>query len=368
MSGNKPSYKELEKRVKLLEKQVEIFDKLLEISPFYIFFKDRDIKPIKLSKNYEDLLKVPVEQAIGKPMSELFPIELAENMVKDDTIVLKNGKTVEVVEELENRIYYTIKFPITLKDNSVILGGFTIDETDKIKAERALKELNSTKDSLFSIIAHDLRSPFNSILGFSEILVQKIKQGDYEKTVKYSDNINSSAKDTLNLLENLMDWAKTQTGQIEFSPQYITLSQVYDQALELVEANARNKEITLSYFESEKIDVFADVDLLRTVLRNLISNAIKYSNIRSKVEVFAIKEDDKVEITVTDNGIGMDNDTLHKLFIFDTRLKTEGTANEKGSGLGLLICKNFIEKHKGAISIASQKDKGTEVKLTIPVA
>jgi PAS domain S-box-containing protein len=374
MEVKKPTYEELEQKVELLESQVELFDKLMEISPFYIFFKNSDIRTIKLSKNYEQMLGMKTDQLLGKTMDDLFPSDLAKSMIEDDKRVLFEGKIVEVVEEFKDQIMTTTKFPIVLKDGSVMLAGFTVDTTNKIKSERdlkereaQLKELNETKDKFFSVIAHDLRSPFNSILGFTELLKVNLDQNNFTASRNYLKYLHTSAKSTLILLENLLDWAKSQTGQIEYKPERICLGCIINNIFEILNSTAEIKNISLHHAVPESIKVFADMNMLNTVFRNLISNAIKFSNLGGHVEVYALAGDERVEITVSDNGVGIQEEVFNNLFKIHAGITTLGTAQEKGSGLGLVLCKDFVEKQGGTIWAERKSGGGIDFKFTLPV-
>lgn len=240
----------------------------------------------------------------------------------------------------------------------------------KVKAEEngiKLKELNVTRDKLFSIIAHDLRSPFNSILGFSSLLIDNHKEINYEDQIEYLNAINSSANNTLILLDNLLSWAKSQSGQINFKPEKIALNSIINEIIELVNSIAKLKNISLNYDSPREIEVFTDQNILKTVLRNLISNSIKFTKPGGNINVFTISKQNKVEITVSDNGVGMNTETKNKLFKIDSNYTTVGTENEKGSGLGLALCKEFVEKLGGNIWLESEEGKGSDFKFTLPL-
>ena len=240
-----------------------------------------------------------------------------------------------------------------------------IEERQKIEEE--LKISNNTKDKFFSIIAHDLRSPFSTILGYSELLIDNVKEFEVAKSDKYLALINSSAKNTLILLNNLLNWAKTETDQINFKPEKILVSSVINKTIETSNYSAKIKNIVLNYFQSEEIVVFADLNMIETILRNLISNAIKFTNSNGKINIYTLQQDKFIKIAVSDNGVGMNEETRNKLFSLETNETTIGTANEKGSGLGLILCKEFVEKHGGKIWVESELGKGSVFKFTIPV-
>lgn len=276
----------------------------------------------------------------------------------------------------KNIAYYESFFNPILNDRNEIIGatGLARDITERkktesalIESERELKELNATKDKLFSIIAHDLRSPFNNIIGFSELLLEKVNDNTFTESEKFLNIINSSANNTLVLLDNLLNWAKSQTGKISFNPEKLVFSNIIMDVLKIEKPIAKAKNIALNYFTADEIEVYADENMLKIILRNLISNAIKFTKHGGEIRVFAILKKDWVEISISDNGIGMNEDKRKELFKITSNSSTIGTASEKGSGLGLLLCKDFIEKHKGEIWVESTEGKGSEFKFTVPL-
>jgi len=230
-----------------------------------------------------------------------------------------------------------------------------------------LSELNASKDKFFSIIAHDLKNPFNSIIGFSEMLTEEIRSGDHERIKEYAGIINTSSVLTLRLLENLLEWANAQTGKILFNPIPINLKELFNEEFRMLNDMATGKNIELIISFADNLTIIADKNMIRTILRNLISNAIKFTHKNGKVEVKAIIDNRQVEISVSDSGIGMTQETIAKLFRIDSNLSTSGTENEKGTGLGLLLCKEFIEKHGGKIWVESESGKGSIFKFFLPL-
>ncbi len=234
-------------------------------------------------------------------------------------------------------------------------------------SENSLLKLNATKDKLFSIIAHDLRSPFNNILGFSDMLIENISIFEINDSKKYLGFINSSAQNTLNLLDNLLNWAKTHSDKINFNPRKVVLSEIIKETIENSNTIASIKNIEFNNLQLDEINVVADLNMLQTILRNLISNAIKFTNSNGKIDISAISIDGFAQVTVTDNGVGMSKETIDKLFKIETNESTIGTANEKGSGLGLLLCQEFVEIQGGQIWVESEVGKGSSFKFTLPV-
>ncbi len=244
--------------------------------------------------------------------------------------------------------------------------GTVLDITKRKKAEQLLKESNAAKDKIFSIIAHDLRSPFNSILGFSELLIENTQDFEVAEIKKYLGIINSSAKSTLVLLDNLLNWARSQTGKVDFIPEEIGLASIIQEIIELSNLSVKSKNISLNYSSLDEIEVYADENMLMVILRNLISNAIKFTNPNGKIDITALQNDNFIEIAVSDNGVGMKEETRKKLFDISANITTRGTANEKGSGLGLILCKEFVAKHGGKIWVESEVGKGSTFYFTLP--
>lgn len=228
-----------------------------------------------------------------------------------------------------------------------------------------LKELNATKDKFFSIIAHDLKSPFNSISGLSEIIKSEARELDIATIEQYAGIINSTSLQTFRLLENLLDWARLQQSQIVFRPVLVVLKEIVDEVFELMIDKAQSKKIELLNFIPDQLIISADQDMLKTILRNLVSNALKFSFANGKIEIKAIMRPDEIEIQVKDTGTGIMKEDCDQLFKVGSFLSETGTENEKGTGLGLILCKEFVEKHGGRIWVESEIGKGSTFIFTI---
>ncbi len=286
---------------------------------------------------------------------------------------------------LNNPRKFEVEFRILVKNTIrwIRIAGYVVNETGEIPrhitgimldvtAEKAfsekLKEANDTKDRFFSIIAHDLRSPFTSILGFSRLLNEEYDDFSDDERKMMIRQILNSTESTFQLLDNLLTWAKTQLGRVSYSPEVFEITPLILETINLVLPQARIKGISLKVLNIEKANVFADVNMIRTVIRNLLSNSIKFSYEGSTVSIEAITVEKMVQICIADNGTGIEPEKLSKLFSINEQIRsTKGTANEKGTGLGLILCKEFIEKNGGNISVESKGGEGSKFCFTIPV-
>jgi signal transduction histidine kinase len=239
-------------------------------------------------------------------------------------------------------------------------------EQELKESEKQLQQLNADKNLFISILSHDMRSPFTVILGYSELLLENIRKIDINEIENFANNINTAAQNTYNLLEDILMWARAQQGKIPFKPQILSFRDICKNILELLYPNANAKNILINYSATDHINVFADIDMLKTVLRNLVLNAIKFTNNGGAIKINAEENSKDVTISVLDNGIGISPENLTKLFDISEVLTTKGTAKETGTGLGLLLCKEFVEKHGGKIWVESEEGKGSRFSFTLP--
>jgi len=229
-----------------------------------------------------------------------------------------------------------------------------------------LVELNKTKDKFISILAHDLRNPLNTILGFSNILAERFDNLPDDKKKFYMQNILLTTEKTYLLLNTLLDWARSQSGTIAYKPENINPSDLLEENLDLLYESAKNKEVSLKKKLTAKDSVFVDKNMVNTIIRNLISNAIKFTEKDGTITASSYNKDDDVVIEISDNGVGMSKEDLENLFSIDRTKSRKGTANETGSGLGLLLCKEFVEKCGGEITVKSELNKGSSFSVSFP--
>ncbi len=238
--------------------------------------------------------------------------------------------------------------------------------SERISIIDELRKVNANKDRFINILAHDLRNPFNNLLGFSNMLIENFVEYDKSKIEEILGIINYTTHKTFNLLEDLLLWSKAQAGMLSFQPQKYMFIDIYNEVLELMQSIANKKNITIRYTEKERIEIFADNSMFKTILRNLISNAIKYSNTNGKINIYTEKDKDYVIITISDNGVGIEQENIPKLFEFSSQYTTQGTDGESGTGFGLTLCKDFVENHGGKIWVESEIGKGSNFIFTIP--
>jgi len=233
------------------------------------------------------------------------------------------------------------------------------------KQNQELVSLNRTKDKFFSIIAHDLRNPFSGLIGLTNYLILQFKDITIEETKKYLLAINESSRQTFILLENLLEWAQTQLESIKYNPEAFDLFNVAENAKKLFSATITIKEIIIVNQIHPETWVFADKTMIETILRNLISNALKFTNSKGHVELFTIMIDGKVQVGVRDSGMGISSEYLEKLFSLETITSRDGTSHEKGTGLGLIVCKEMIKKHDERIWAESNLGEGATFFFTL---
>jgi signal transduction histidine kinase len=233
-------------------------------------------------------------------------------------------------------------------------------------SEIELQELNASKDKFFSILAHDLRSPFNGLLGFSNILVEDLDSLSKEEIKSFVSQIHGSAKNLFNLIENLLQWSRLQSGKIQCQPIKLDISDVVNDVISVLIGNAIRKNISLRSEMTPYTFVFADQNMSYSIIQNLVANAIKFTDNGGEVRTSTVEKEDFYLISVCDNGIGIKAEDMLKLFRIDVQHTTLGTAREKGTGLGLILCKDLIEKQGGTLSVESVYGKGTTFSFTLP--
>lgn len=295
----------------------------------------------------------------GVPVTGWLGVPLVIHEDIGGAIVIKEYHEENLLSEEAKEIIELVSYPISRAIERAI-----VDEERK-KYTFKLQELNKAKDKFFSIISHDLKSPFNSILGFTEILKDQsslLEEGEREQIF---NSLYNSTRNTYNLLNNLLQYSKFQVGLVEFNPQPINLKQVVKENLNILEGTALKKQIYLNNNLKEDIVVASDGEMLNSILRNLINNAIKFTKESGEISISALEEKDFAKIKIKDSGVGMSTETLNNLFKMDAKKSTPGTNKEEGTGLGLLLVKEFVERNGGQIFVKSEPGKGSEFSFTL---
>lgn len=258
------------------------------------------------------------------------------------------------------------------QDNTIIAQNEELKELNaslEHKVEERTKELqalNATKDKFFSIIAHDLKNPFNTLMGFSELIMENIDIYDKDKIQEFNKIIFNTSKNSYILLENLLEWSRSQTGTIKMDPEPLNIYELIKLSLGLLENHASKKQIMLQNESMPNTKVYADKNMILTVLRNIMSNAIKYTEENGSITIETQDLGNMLEISIQDTGVGIKEENIDKLFRIDMNYTTKGTAEESGTGLGLILCKEFVEKNHGAILVESTYGEGSKFIIRLP--
>lgn len=390
---------------------------LIDNMPDLIFIKDRESRFIVANKKLARIMgnRTP-EELVGKTDFIYYPSRLANKFYQDEQQLMLTGTPIinqiepGLDEEGKPAWISVTKVPLKnskgeivglvgigrditqqkLSEEKLIAQAHHLQEVNVLLEERQeevrqqaeelqaqadhltqvnkeLEKLNATKDKLFSLIAHDLKNPFHAISGFATMLSRNFSQMKEREKLEIIDLMNLSAETAYNLLENLLQWARAQTNRIRFEPERINLEEVTLETFEFLSTTAHKKRIEL-LTENLDLHVIADRNMLSTILRNLISNAIKFTPEKGKVTVSASEKDGKIEVSVTDNGIGMTEQVKNKLFQLEELHTSPGTSGETGTGLGLIVCKEFVERQGGTIRVESEPMKGSRFIFTLPKA
>ena len=287
---------------------------------------------------------------------------------KNDRLLILGGVDAQQCIE-QNKKLHQLNREITDLQRELIQKKNSLEHTLKElnATNQELEELNATKDKFFSIIGHDLKNPFNSLIGMNNLLITNADKYSPEKVRRFAKQMHDSAKSAYNLLENLLEWARIQRGELEPDLKEVDSVEVINEVKGLTEPLANSKDINVQTAPDNNDRVLADKEMLKTILRNLVTNSLKYTYSRGIVIISTQRVESYLQFTVSDTGVGIPAEYLDKLFEIDCNLSQEGTEKEKGTGLGLILCKEFVEKHGGKIWVESELGKGSDFHFTIPL-
>lgn len=329
-------------------KQLKDFKKALEYRESFLAIADF----IQNEKNERQLLEAQNRYVMEKK-------ELEINKLEGDRE--QREKIIEAQNKLRNNLVLLIAFGMII--GVLVLYLYFL----KRRSNRKLQALNATKDKLFSIIGHDLKGPLNSLTSFSYLLLHHIDSISKEEIKMLSQDIDKSLKNLFNLLENLLEWSRSQTGSIDFKPEAFDLAIVLKENEELLKGQALNKKIGIANENKISLPVKVHRHSINTVVRNLLSNAIKFTREEGSITLGVEEKGNHFVVSVSDTGVGMSPEAIQKLFLIGTKHSTLGTAKEKGTGLGLLLCKEFVEKNGGTIHVESKEGVGSRFYFTVPI-
>ncbi len=360
-----------------LQRERIYFERLFQSVPLGVALLDSKDRIIEINRGFTELFQYDIEEARGRPINDLIVPPHFKQESSTTTMKVAKGETVSlesVRQTKEGRL-----IDVAIQGQPIGLGGgeFSVigvyqDITKRKKAEavlreseKNLRELNAAKDKFFSIIAHDLRDPFNSLVGLSELLLENIRQNSLDGTEKYARHILNSSKNTFDLLSDLLSWANLQTGRFRINKSRFNLRGVIDENLRLFEPIAREKSIDIGAECQSGLSVNADRTVISTILRNLLSNAVKFTPRGGNIKVTARhNQADEVIVSVCDSGIGMSPEVIDNLFDMSSPGHRQGTDGEPGTGLGLKLCNEFAGLHGGGIRAESVEGKGSEFYFT----
>ena len=279
-------------------------------------------------------------------------------LLKDEINLRKN-----VEHELRINTNKIIESKKLLEDKNLLL----LKLNDQLaESEKELKDLVAAKDKFFSILAHDLRSPFNALLGSTEMLEREAEELNTSEIKEFAKSINNSSKSFYKLLENLLQWSRMQTGRIIYQPTIFNIQNIINEVNNLFSHSANQKNISILHCNKEPHTVYADHDMIETVIRNLISNAIKFTNVNGKIIIKIVENNNHVYLSIQDTGVGIPKNKIDKLFSLKENTSTRGTKDEKGTGLGLILCREFIEMNGGKLITESALGIGSTFTVNIP--
>lgn len=368
---------------KKTEEEILSLSWVVKQSPVSIVITDLDGKIEYVNPKFCEVTGYTFEEAIGKNPSILKSEHTKSEDYKNLWETISNGETWRgefLNKKKDGTIYWelaSISPVIDEKGKTIKYLAVKEDISDRkqteealIKSEKELSEANATKNMFFSIMAHDLKGPIGSFLQLLNLLKTNFNDISNDEKLDYVNILIGLSSKTNNLLEDLLIWARIQMNTIEFSLKKTNLNVLIKRSINIVEEKAKEKNITITKKIDSNIDLLADEDSVKTIIRNLLSNAIKFSYANSEITIGSniIEEDNVVEIYVIDKGMGIPEEMINKLFKIETSFSTYGTEKEKGTGLGLILCKELINKNEGKISVQSTENKGSTFTITLQLA
>lgn len=316
-------------------------------------------------EKYEQIINLEKQYETEKKENEIIRLKAKQDLTD---IQLHKNKQVKQLGYILVTLLLVFVFFVLLKYFDKIKSNQLLEEKNQMieKSELNLQMLNVSKTKFFSIIAHDLKNPFHTVMGYSYLLSKDYERFTEEERRKFAVNIYHSTNNIFRLLQNLLEWSKSQTGRLNYTPLYIEYKRILENSMSVLHSMAEQKNISIKFDYNDDLIIFADPLMIETVLRNLVNNAIKYTPENGSIEITAKHVGDNIKISISDSGIGIREEDIQNLFCIDSKVKRKGTNNEDGSGLGLILCKEIVDKSNGTIWAESTPGLGSTFIFTIP--
>ena len=352
------NYREMAETYKLMGD----YKTALKYHELFVLYNDSMVQKEK----YQQIINLEKQYETEKKQNEIIRLQSRQELMD---VQLQKNKQLKILGFVTASLLLIFVFFVLIRYfDKIKLNQLLEHKNQKIEqSENELRLLNAAKNKFFSIIAHDLKNPFHTVMGYSYLLSNDYEQFTEEERRKFAADIHLSTNNIFRLLENLLEWSKAQTGRLIYIPREIKLKKIIDNAVSVLRSLASQKNIRIEFDFDDDLRLFADPQMIETVLRNLINNAIKFTPENGLIEIVANPIDDKISICVKDSGIGISEEDARNLFQIDSTVKRKGTNDEDGSGLGLILCKEFVHKNNGTIWVNSTPDKGSSFFFTVPV-
>ncbi|MFY9150625.1 MAG: tetratricopeptide repeat-containing sensor histidine kinase [Prolixibacteraceae bacterium] len=337
------------------------YQKALEYNKLFMQYTDS----LHQKEKYEEIMNLEKNYEIQKKENEIIKLQSKQELID---VQLRKNKQLKLLGFVTTLLLLGFVFFVLIKYFDKIKSNKVLAEKNQIikESEHELRLLNAAKNKFFSIIAHDLKNPLHSVMGYSMLLSNEYEKFTENERRKFAKDINQSTNNIFRLLQNLLEWTRSQTGQLNFEPLEVEFKKLIENSANVLYSVAQQKNISISIDYNEDLKLFADPQMIETVLRNLINNAIKFTPENGEIEISAKENGQKVEIKIRDSGIGISENDLQNLFKIDSKVKRKGTNNEDGSGLGLILCKEFVEKNNGMLWVESFPGQGSSFFFSIP--
>ena len=351
------NYLEISKTYKLMGD----YKSALKYHELFVQYNDSMVQKEK----YEQIVNLEKQYETEKKQNEINQLQ-ARHILTD--IQLRKNKQLKTLGFVTICLLLIFVLYVLTKYYDKIKVNHLLETKNKTieQSENELRRLNAAKNKFFSIIAHDLKNPFHTVMGYSYLLSHEYNSFTEEERRKFADDIHHSTNNIFRLLQNLLEWSRSQTGRLIFTPREIELKLVVDNSVNVLRSLANQKNIRIEINLDQNLKLFADPQMIETVLRNLVNNAIKFTPENGQIKIEACQTDGQITVSVKDSGIGISAEDAQNLFKIDSTVKRKGTNNEDGSGLGLILCREFVTKNNGNIWVCSTAGEGSSFFFTVP--